>query len=95
LAAIGNPPPRPTLSVVDRACVRIVMVRIVVRSRLPQDRSDDATGLFREPRTAILKSVMTKIGIRLVLLLAIVATIGCDRVTKHVAATRLSEGVVS
>ena len=36
--------------------------------------------------------MMTKIGIRLVLLLAIGATIGCDRVTKHVAATRLSEG---
>lgn len=35
---------------------------------------------------------MTKTGIRLVLLLAIVATIGCDRVTKHVAAVRLSEG---
>ena len=33
---------------------------------------------------------MTKIGIRLVLLIAIGATIGCDRVTKHVAATRLS-----
>ena len=36
--------------------------------------------------------MMTKIGIRLVLLLAIGATIGCDRVTKHVAATRLFEG---
>jgi len=36
--------------------------------------------------------MMTKIGIRLVLLIAIGATIGCDRVTKHVAATRLSEG---
>ena len=34
----------------------------------------------------------TKIGIRLILLLAVGATIGCDRVTKHVAATRLSEG---
>ena len=33
---------------------------------------------------------MTKIGVRLVLLMAIAATIGCDRVTKHVAATRLS-----
>ncbi len=33
---------------------------------------------------------MTKIGIRLVLLIAIVATIGCDRVTKHIAATTLS-----
>ena len=30
-------------------------------------------------------------GIRLVLLIAIGATIGCDRVTKHVAATTLSE----
>src|SRR5262245_27604800 len=34
----------------------------------------------------------TKLGIRLVLLIAIVATIGCDRVTKHVAATRLADG---
>jgi signal peptidase II len=33
---------------------------------------------------------MTRIGIRLVLVAAIVATIGCDRVTKHVAATTLS-----
>jgi signal peptidase II len=33
---------------------------------------------------------MTKITIRLVLLIAIAATIGCDRVTKHVAATTLS-----
>jgi signal peptidase II len=33
---------------------------------------------------------MTRIGIRLVLLMAIGATIGCDRVTKHVAATSLS-----
>ena len=33
---------------------------------------------------------MTRIGIRLVLLIAIGATIGCDRVTKHIAATRLS-----
>jgi len=32
----------------------------------------------------------TKIGIRLVLLTAICGTIGCDRVTKHVAATTLS-----
>jgi signal peptidase II len=31
-----------------------------------------------------------RIGIRLVLLAAIAATIGCDRVTKHVAATTLS-----
>lgn len=36
--------------------------------------------------------MMAKIGIRLVLLLAIGATIGCDRVTKHLAATRLSDG---
>jgi signal peptidase II len=36
--------------------------------------------------------MMTRIGIRLVLVLAIGATIGCDRVTKHVAATRLSNG---
>ena len=34
---------------------------------------------------------MRRIGVRLVLLLAIGATIGCDRVTKHVAATTLSE----
>ena len=35
--------------------------------------------------------MMTHIGIRLVLLLAIGATIGCDRVTKHIAATALAE----
>jgi signal peptidase II len=34
--------------------------------------------------------MMTKIGIRLVLLIAIGATIGCDRVTKHIAATTLA-----
>jgi signal peptidase II len=34
---------------------------------------------------------MTRIGLRLVLLIAISATIGCDRVTKHVAATTLAE----
>ena len=34
---------------------------------------------------------MTRIGLRLILLVAITATIGCDRVTKHVAATTLSE----
>jgi signal peptidase II len=34
---------------------------------------------------------MTAIGVRLGLLAAIVATIGCDRVTKHVALTTLSE----
>ena len=34
---------------------------------------------------------MTRISVRLVLLIAIGATIGCDRVTKHVAATTLSE----
>jgi signal peptidase II len=33
---------------------------------------------------------MTRIGTRLVLLIAICATIGCDRVTKHVASTRLA-----
>jgi signal peptidase II len=32
------------------------------------------------------------LGIRLLLLIAIGATIGCDRVTKHVAATTLAEG---
>ena len=34
---------------------------------------------------------MTRIGVRLVLLIAIGATIGCDRVTKYVAATTLAE----
>jgi signal peptidase II len=34
--------------------------------------------------------MMAKIGLRLLLLLAIGATIGCDRVTKHVAATTLA-----
>lgn len=34
---------------------------------------------------------MTRIGVRLILLIAIGATIGCDRVTKHVAAITLSE----
>src|SRR5262245_66309265 len=34
---------------------------------------------------------MTRIGVRLVLLIAIGATIGCDRVTKHIAATTRSE----
>jgi len=33
----------------------------------------------------------TTISVRLVLLLAIVATVGCDRVTKHVAITTLAE----
>ena len=37
------------------------------------------------------KEMMTRIGVRLVLLVAIGATIGCDRVTKHVAATTLSD----
>ena len=36
--------------------------------------------------------MMTRIGVRLVLLIAIGATIGCDRVAKHVAASRLSDG---
>jgi signal peptidase II len=35
--------------------------------------------------------MMTRIGVRLVLLVAIGATIGCDRLTKHVAAMMLSE----
>src|SRR5262245_57195774 len=35
--------------------------------------------------------VLTRIGGRLVLFIAIGATIGCDRVTKHLAATTLSE----
>jgi signal peptidase II len=34
--------------------------------------------------------MMTRVGIRLMLLIAISATIGCDRVTKHIAATTLS-----
>jgi signal peptidase II len=34
--------------------------------------------------------MMTKIGLRVVLLVAMAATIGCDRVTKHIAATTLS-----
>jgi signal peptidase II len=38
-----------------------------------------------------LNTVMTRIGVRLILLIAIAATIGCDRVTKHVAAITLSE----
>jgi len=33
---------------------------------------------------------MTRIGLRLVLLLAIGVTIGCDRVTKHIAVTTLA-----
>jgi signal peptidase II len=35
--------------------------------------------------------MMTRTGARLVLLIALGATIGCDRVTKHVAATTLAE----
>ena len=35
--------------------------------------------------------MMTKFGTRVVLLIAIGATIGCDRMTKHVAATRLAD----
>ena len=35
--------------------------------------------------------MMITIGVRLVLLIAIAATIGCDRLTKHVAATTLAE----
>jgi signal peptidase II len=34
---------------------------------------------------------MARVSLRLALLIAIVATIGCDRVTKHVAATTLAE----
>src|SRR5262245_7878389 len=60
------------------------MVRTVVRSRRAKAAS----------RTSVLflRSMMTRIGICLALLLTIGATIGCDRVTKHVAATRLSDG---
>lgn len=35
--------------------------------------------------------MMTRLGVHFVLLLAIGATIGCDRVTKHVATTMLAE----
>ena len=35
--------------------------------------------------------MMTRISLRLLLLMAIVATIGCDRVTKHIAATTLAD----
>ena len=35
--------------------------------------------------------MMTRIGVRLLLLIAMGTTIGCDRVTKHVAATTLAE----
>jgi signal peptidase II len=35
--------------------------------------------------------MMTRIGVRFVLFIAVSTTIGCDRVTKHVAATALSE----
>jgi signal peptidase II len=38
----------------------------------------------------VVLSIMTKIGLRLVLLVAIGATIGCDRVTKYLAVTTLS-----
>lgn len=34
---------------------------------------------------------MARVGVRLVLLIAIVATIGCDRVTKHMASTTLAD----
>lgn len=34
---------------------------------------------------------MARIGVRLLLLVAIGATIGCDRVTKHIAATTLAD----
>ncbi len=34
---------------------------------------------------------MTRISVRLLLLMAIVATIGCDRVTKHIATTTLAD----
>ena len=37
---------------------------------------------------------MTRLGIHLLLVMAIGATIGCDRATKHVAATELSDGLV-
>ena len=45
----------------------------------------------RRIKRGTLKAMMTRIGVRLVLLITIGATIGCDRVTKHVAATTLSE----
>ena len=37
---------------------------------------------------------MTKIGVRFALIIAVVATIGCDRVTKHVAVTALADAPV-
>jgi lipoprotein signal peptidase len=39
----------------------------------------------------VLNAMMTRIGVRLVVIIAVGATIGCDRVTKHVAATTLAE----
>ena len=38
--------------------------------------------------------MICRIGIRLVFVIAITSTIGCDRVTKHVAAASLSDGHV-
>jgi signal peptidase II len=38
--------------------------------------------------------MMCRIGIRLAVVIAITSTIGCDRVTKHVAAASLSDGHV-
>lgn len=37
---------------------------------------------------------MTKIGVRFAVIIAAVATIGCDRVTKHVAVTALADAPV-
>jgi signal peptidase II len=36
---------------------------------------------------------VTRIGVRLALIALIVATVGCDRVTKHMAATALAGGI--
>ena len=52
----------------------------------------DVNKRHRGTPSSFLKSMMTRMGIRLVLFIAIGATIGCDRMTKHVAATTLAEG---
>src|SRR5262245_32004306 len=45
---------------------------------------------MRRCSTLMISSMMTRVRLRLVLLIAIGATIGCDRATKHIAATTLS-----
>jgi hypothetical protein len=46
--------------------------------------------MYKEHLRSSIKSGIAKIGTRLVLVLAIGATIGCDPVTKQVAATKLT-----